>query len=54
MDHFRYVLTDEALTYLKTGSPEAQLYYAIPNDGIALSDLKVKFLEFGSHKIIRR
>eukprot|EP00210_Caulerpa_lentillifera_P002874 g2744.t1 len=41
IDHFQYTLTDEAKSYLKTGSPEAQLMTAIPKEGISLPQLKV-------------
>ena len=35
------MLTDEAKAYLQIGSPEAQLFYAIPEEGISLAQLKV-------------
>lgn len=41
VDHFRYEVTEEAKVYLKDGSPEAQLYNAIPSEGIAMAQLKV-------------
>lgn len=44
IDHFQYILTDEAKSYLKTGSPEAQLMEAIPKEGISLTQLKVRIL----------
>jgi hypothetical protein len=44
IDHFKYVLTDEAQTYLTAGSPEAQVFHAVPADGITLAALKVGLL----------
>ena len=42
IDHSRWALTDEARGYLDTGSPEAQVFAAVPADGgIALPALKV-------------
>ncbi|MEW5309124.1 MAG: hypothetical protein WDW38_001033 [Sanguina aurantia] len=41
IDHFRYVLTEEAEGYVATGSPEAQAFNAVPADGgITLAALK--------------
>ncbi|KAF8072572.1 Phenylalanine--tRNA ligase alpha subunit [Scenedesmus sp. PABB004] len=40
ISHSRYVLTPEAESYLTDGSPEVQLLAAIPQDGIALAELK--------------
>ncbi|GLC42042.1 hypothetical protein PLESTB_001061900 [Pleodorina starrii] len=43
IDHFRYVLTEEAQGYLTAGSPEAQVFAAVPaGEGISLSELKAK------------
>ena len=41
IDHFRYKLTAEAEGYLGVGSPEVQVFNAVPADGITLADLKV-------------
>ena len=41
ISHQRYVLTDESKKYLEAGSPEAQLFKAIPAEGITLAALKV-------------
>lgn len=41
IDHFRYKLTVEAEGYLGVGSPEVQVFNAVPADGITLADLKV-------------
>ena len=35
------MLTPEAKSYLEPGSPEAQLFRAIPDDGVGMADLKV-------------
>ena len=40
--HSRYVLTTEAEAYLTAGSPEVQLFNAVPADGISLAQLKVR------------
>ncbi|GLI62444.1 hypothetical protein VaNZ11_005065 [Volvox africanus] len=43
IDHFRYVLTDEAQGYLTAGSPEAQVFNAVPaGEGITLAELKAR------------
>ena len=36
------MLTDEARGYLSAGTPEAQVFAAVPPEGIALPDLKAK------------
>jgi hypothetical protein len=41
IDHSKYVLTDESVEYLEKGSPEAQVYGAVPAEGITLPQLKV-------------
>ncbi len=41
IDHFRYVLTEESQGYLTAGSPEAQVFNAVPAEGITLAELKV-------------
>lgn len=41
IDHSRLALTEEARLYLEAGSPEAQVFHAIPEAGITLTDLKV-------------
>lgn len=41
IDHFRYSLTAEAKGYLGVGAPEAQVFNAVPPEGISLGDLKV-------------
>lgn len=41
IDHSRLALTEEARLYLEAGSPEAQVFNAIPESGISLADLKV-------------
>jgi len=40
ISHQRYVLTEESKNYLEAGSPEAQLFKAIPAEGITLAALK--------------
>ncbi|CAD7702528.1 unnamed protein product [Ostreobium quekettii] len=40
MDHFRFLLTDEAEGYRTSASPEVQVFNAIPQDGIDLKDLQ--------------
>lgn len=42
ISHSRYVLTAEAEAYLTAGSPEVQLFNAVPADGISLAQLKVQ------------
>ncbi|KAL6766885.1 TSF3 [Auxenochlorella protothecoides x Auxenochlorella symbiontica] len=42
IDHSRLALTEEARLYLEAGSPEAQVFNAIPESGISLADLKAK------------
>ncbi|KAK9915034.1 hypothetical protein WJX75_003886 [Coccomyxa subellipsoidea] len=42
ISHFRYVLTEEAQGYRDQGSPEAQVYAAVPPEGIAMEDLEAK------------
>lgn len=42
IDHFRYVLTEEAQSYLSTGSPEAQVFNAVPAGGLPMAELKVR------------
>lgn len=42
IDHFRHVLTEEATGYLDQGSPEAQVFHAVPAEGMPLSVLKAK------------
>jgi hypothetical protein len=41
IDHSRYVLSDEASSYISSGSPEAQVFNAVPADGLPLAQLKV-------------
>lgn len=41
IEHFRYTLTAEAHGYLGVGSPEAQVFNAVPPEGITLADVKV-------------
>jgi phenylalanyl-tRNA synthetase alpha chain len=41
ISHQRYVLTDESKSYVEAGSPEAQLFNAVPAEGITLTALKV-------------
>ena len=40
ISHSRYVLTAEAQQYLEQGSPEAQVYAAVPPAGISLAELQ--------------
>lgn len=42
IDHFRYALTEEAEGYLQAGSPEAQVFHAVPPSGLTLAELKAK------------
>jgi hypothetical protein len=42
IDHFRWVLTEEAQGYLQNGSPEAQVFNAIPAEGLPMAQLKVQ------------
>lgn len=37
----RWVLTQEGEAYAKDGSPEVQLFLAVPPEGIAREDLQV-------------
>lgn len=41
VDHSRTVLTAEAQGYLGAGSPEAQVFAAVPPEGISLAEIKV-------------
>lgn len=41
IDHSRIVLTAEAQGYLGKGSPEAQVFAAVPPEGISLAEIKV-------------
>lgn len=41
VDHTRLDLTDEAKQYVAAGSPEAQVFAAVPEDGLPLPELKV-------------
>ena len=41
IDHARLNLTAEAQGYLNGGSPEAQVFAAVPQGGCSLADLKV-------------
>lgn len=41
INHSKYALTEESATYLTAGSPEAQVFNAIPAEGISMADLKV-------------
>lgn len=44
----RWILTQEGLQYAEAGSPEVQLFSAIPNEGITQEDLQVRnFFLFG-------
>ncbi len=40
VDHFRFVLTSEAKGYLGIGSPEAQVFSAVPAEGVTLAAIK--------------
>jgi len=42
-----YELTAESEKYLKSGSPEYLLYCAVPDDGIAMNELKELFVQKG-------
>lgn len=42
IDHFRYVLTEEGTGYLASGTPEAQVFHAVPADGLPLAELAVR------------
>ena len=42
-----YKLTDEAKEYLEKGSPEVQLFNAVPPEGISMADIKVKLGKVG-------
>jgi len=39
-----WVLTDEGKTYSTVGSPEVQLFLAIPPEGISKEDLQVNYM----------
>jgi len=39
--HTRLKLTDEAQGYLDSGSPEAQVFAAVPPEGCPVAELKV-------------
>lgn len=52
IDHFQWVLTDEAKGYLEKGSPEAQVFNAVPADGIAMAALKVRCYLFPPNREI--
>lgn len=41
INHARLNLSSEAQGYLASGSPEAQVFGAVPADGCSLADLKV-------------
>ena len=43
IDHSRYVLTEEATSYLAAGSPEAQVFNVVPEEGLPLPQLKVQY-----------
>uniref|UniRef100_A0A7R9V8F0 phenylalanine--tRNA ligase n=1 Tax=Chlamydomonas euryale TaxID=1486919 RepID=A0A7R9V8F0_9CHLO len=48
IDHSKYVLLDEAKGYLAAGgSPEAQVFNAVPEAGLALSELKTLLPDVG-------
>ena len=40
IDHFRYTLTEEAQGYLALGAPEAQVFNAVPAEGLPMPALK--------------
>ena len=40
----RWVLTEEGRAYAAAGSPEVQVFLAIPPDGISLEELQVMIL----------
>jgi hypothetical protein len=40
ISHSKYVLTSEAEAYLTAGSPEAQLFAAVPAEGVSLATVK--------------
>lgn len=40
--HSRYVLTADGQEAFESGSPEAQVYAAIPDQGISMADLQVR------------
>lgn len=42
----KWVLTDEGKTYAASGSPEVQLFLAIPPEGIPLEELQVSTVLF--------
>lgn len=44
IDHFQLTLTAEAQGYLGVGSPEAQVFAAVPPEGATLADIKVRAL----------
>jgi hypothetical protein len=41
IEHFKWSLTDESQAYLTAGSPEAQVFNAVPAEGLTLAELKV-------------
>jgi len=41
--HSRFVLTAEAQGYLGVGSPEAQVFNAVPPEGISMAEIKVRW-----------
>lgn len=43
-----WVLTDEGKTYAAVGSPEVQLFQAIPPEGISKEELQVNYRSFYS------
>jgi hypothetical protein len=42
IDHFLWVLSDEAKAYLELGTPEAQVFNLVPAEGLLMSTLKVR------------
>eukprot|EP00199_Chlamydomonas_sp_CCMP681_P000662 CAMPEP_0119107318 /NCGR_PEP_ID=MMETSP1180-20130426/9635_1 /TAXON_ID=3052 ORGANISM="Chlamydomonas cf sp, Strain CCMP681" /NCGR_SAMPLE_ID=MMETSP1180 /ASSEMBLY_ACC=CAM_ASM_000741 /LENGTH=494 /DNA_ID=CAMNT_0007092789 /DNA_START=101 /DNA_END=1585 /DNA_ORIENTATION=+ len=40
IDHFKWALTEEAQGYLQAGAPEAQVFNAVPAEGITMPALK--------------
>ena len=47
IDHSRLVLTPTAQACLGLGSPEAQVFAAVPPEGITLADIKARLGELG-------
>jgi hypothetical protein len=47
VDHARWVLTEESRGYLQAGTPEAQVFQALPagEEGVTLADLKARASE---------